>query len=36
MRIGWIGGFECLIILIILVIVAALAFRIGATRNRRQ
>jgi len=36
MRIGWIGGFECLIILVILVIVAALAFRIGATRDRRQ
>jgi hypothetical protein len=36
MRIGWIGGFECVIILVLLVIVAALAFRIGATRDKRR
>jgi hypothetical protein len=34
MRIGWIGGMECLIILVLVVIVAALAFRTGYFRGR--
>jgi hypothetical protein len=33
-RIGWIGGAECLIILVMLVLVAALAFRAGYFRGK--
>lgn len=36
MRIGWIGGAECLIILVLVIIVAALAFRTGYFRGRRN
>jgi hypothetical protein len=34
MRIGWIGGFECAIILVLLLLVAAFAFRSGYFRGR--
>lgn len=34
MRIGWIGGFECLLLLLLLVLVAAVAFRAGFFRGR--
>jgi hypothetical protein len=34
MRIGWLGLTECLIILVVLVIVAALAFRSGYFRGK--
>lgn len=36
MRVGSIGGLECLIILILLVLVAALAFRTGYFRGKRK
>lgn len=35
MGIGWIGIIECLIILLVVLIVAALAFRAGYSRGRR-
>lgn len=34
MRIGWIGGFECLVLLLLLALVAAVAFRAGFFRGR--
>jgi hypothetical protein len=34
MSIGWLGGFECLIILLIVLVVAGLAFRVGFSRGR--
>jgi hypothetical protein len=36
MRIGWIGTAECVIILVVLVLVAAFAFRAGYFRGRRR
>lgn len=36
MRIGWIGGFECVVLLLVLLLVAALAFRAGFFRGRRR
>lgn len=34
MRIGWIGTFECVVLLVLLVLVAAMAFRAGYFRGR--
>jgi hypothetical protein len=34
MRIGWLGWGECLVILVVLMLVAAFAFRAGYFRGR--
>ncbi len=35
MRIGPIGGFECVIIILVIVVVAAISFRAGYFRARK-
>jgi hypothetical protein len=36
MQMGWVGLTECVIVLVMLIIVAALAFRTGYFRGRRN